>query len=295
MSDKAEWEATDEVRGIRGWLLLPLFHLVFNPLYLAWLAVRQLPAVAAQAPANPVAAEIGFVVVLLPVFAFLVFCLVRFLQERREVPWLMTVFYGLSIAVVLVILVGRAEGYGFAGKIADTSLVARHDWSLLLQAAFAAAMIAYFHTSVRVRNTFFRASPPRTRAAPAGIGGWLVPVLVYVALWTALLISVIHAPMTLPARIAWSIGHGTIYVYRLIVSEALAAYAIYCLVRLFQRRRSVRRLMTILAALGVAYAVVFTLLPQPNAIWAGAIFAAAWLAIGAYFRLSQRVRNTFPR
>ena len=293
MTDKPGWDAKDELRGIRGWLLLPLIHLIFNSMYLIWLVVRDLPLVAARALLHPLAAQVEFVLLLLPVFAFLIFCLVRLLQERREVPWLMTVFYGINIAVVLALLIARAKGYDFPDQFEAKSLVAGHTVPSFMQLALSVALIGYFHSSVRVRNTFFRRAPPR--AERAGIGGWLVVVLVPVAFWIAVLVSVIHSPLTLPQRIAWSIAHGTIYLYRLIASEAIAAFVIYSIVRFFQKRRGARVLMMIVALTAIAYIAIFTLLPQPHALKGGAVLVAIWAAIGAYFWRSTRVKNTFVR
>ncbi|HUO97759.1 MAG TPA: DUF2569 family protein [Rhizomicrobium sp.] len=130
MSEKAEWEAKDELRGIRGWLLLPLAHLVVTMLCLAWISVRL-----AFTP-------LGWAT--LSFFVYAVFCLTRFMHERRETPMLMTAFYAMNIAAAIAMAALRA--FGLASNLIP----------LAIQAAACAAMAAYFHLSLRVKNTFFR-------------------------------------------------------------------------------------------------------------------------------------------
>jgi hypothetical protein len=138
MTQDTGWEATDEIRGIRGWLLLPLIYLAINLVYIAWRVFDQLPVVAMRVPQHPRAAQIAFVLVLVPYFAFLVLCLVRFLQERRVTRWLMTAYCGSNILFAAILLVQGA-----------TALMLAH-------LIFNIGALAYFHASVRVQNTFAR-------------------------------------------------------------------------------------------------------------------------------------------
>jgi len=289
MPETPEWQATDELRGIRGWLLLPLAQLIFNLLYIVWLPVRYLPEIAAKVPGHEIKAIIGYLVVQLPYFAFLVFCLARFLQERKATVWLMTVFYGLNIAIVLAFLLAPAVGI----HVAPRSAVLGRPAASFVAIGIWLGLLAYFHTSLRVKNTFFRTAPPR--AEVAGLGGWLIVVLPFVALWMVGLISVIKSPFTLLQRLAWSTAHGTIYPYRLVASEAMAVFLAYALIRALQRRRVARVLLMIASALGVAYGMAIILLRGPGHATTGLVAAALWLAIGAYFWRSQRVNNTFVK
>jgi hypothetical protein len=118
------WEAKDELRGIRGWLVLPLIHLGLTLLWSAWLIAGTMP--------QPLAW------VLLVFTLFGVFCAVRFLQERHEVPRLMIVFCALCIV------------------LATTSLIGGLSMLMIAQFLLGVALIVYFLESERVANTFVR-------------------------------------------------------------------------------------------------------------------------------------------
>jgi hypothetical protein len=67
----------------------------------------------------------------------------------------MTVFYAINLAFLAVSLVARAGGYAVGDQVLGAITVAP-TMSTLVQAALCIAMTVYFHTSVRVKNTFFR-------------------------------------------------------------------------------------------------------------------------------------------
>lgn len=281
-------------KGIGGWLILPLIHLIYGPIFSVWLLAHAVSQRIADHPEHrPLAIILAAVVVSLPYLVFLVLCLVRFLQERQIVPRLMTVFYGFNAAILVLLIAvpGLVPMHALA-----QGAVTMHPVALLLSLVMNAVWIAYFHSSVRVKNTFVAAPPPRIVTGQlSGLGGWLLVVFAVAALWSILLLGIVHSPFTLAQRLQWSMQHGTIYIYRLGASVMLSAVGIYGIVCALRRQPTTRPLMIGYSALSLLYTIVFTILPNPHALKGAAVIASVWIAIGLYFWTSRRVKNTFVR
>jgi len=301
MAQADEPRGAPELEGIGGWLILPLIQLIFTPLYLIWLVVQRLPEVAARVPAHAQGAQIAVVLFTLPFFAALIFCLVRFLQKRRAVPWLMTLFYGLNIAGLVLIIAHLIKGVGFTDANADQSLVAWRGVRATIEIAVSVVWIFYFHNSVRVANTFKAIGRSRERKPErAGLGGWLIPPLVVLSLWnTMLLIGFVRVLPTLPGKLAFSLVHHTYAPARWLAGFAVIAASLALLVLFLKKKRLARWLMMVFFAvlLGLFLAFYFTNPTTPPHKWIAhtAIICALCLAIIAYFTVSKRVRATFVR
>ena len=302
------WDDTapQELNEIAGWLWLPLIQLIVNPFYLVWLLYRGYSEILARAPGHGAAVATTLFLVALPWFAFVIFCLVRFLQKRRVTRVLMIVFYGLSVGALLIGFIAPAS---FTQELAARSLVAGHLVPSLIQAALGIALIGYFLTSERVKQTFVVAAEPRAKPSErAGIGGWLLAPLAFQLLWCALSGSAVY---WIVLRLwAWHQGgvkdalfHSPFFAA---VNACLFVFSVYCLVRFLQRKRKIAPLMTafygfivfhllarIIATLG-GYAGV----PAVNGtheIVIGAILILICAALTGYFHRSRRVKNTFVR
>jgi len=159
---------TAEPEGIGGWLVLPLIGLVLAPLSLLynlfinllpgfrgdlWLALTT-PGSGFYSPYWPHYLVVSSVLdVALSVCSVLF--LVAFLQRRREVPLLMTLFYLAGIALGVFEFLSLRY---FAGHVplAQTTLAQGGLSQLVRSAVPALIWIPYFRSSVRVRNTFTR-------------------------------------------------------------------------------------------------------------------------------------------
>lgn len=295
MSDAVEaTEASpDEPKGIDGWLLLPLIGLIGSLLYTVWLLFdRTFPELATRAPRNLLAAAVSLVLVTLPFFLFQVYCLVRFLQKRREVPWLMTILYGLNILTLLTLIIAKLKGYEFPDQVAAHSVIAGHPLLSIVQIGVCAGYIAYFHESVRVKNTFVNVSP--LRPEPKGLGGWLLLPIAFILVVTGIgfFTGIKHdLPVTMVNAIrngAWSTLARNIFGFLLIL------YSVFCLYCLAYQLRLARWLT-------LAYFVLFTgamssqAIIRPERIKGSLIAAAINLVFLLYFLFSKRVKNTFVR
>ena len=288
-----------EPNGIAGWLLLPLLHLAANPSIIAWSLWHSYPAVLAATPGHKAGHAVAHILGSPPwlFVMFAVYCLLRFVQRRREVPKLMTIFYGLSLAWLIVLWGGYAGGYAFAVTSLGARTMAFYPLNFIVQIALLGVWIAYFNTSERVKNTFTSTAPTAVSVpVGAGIGGWLIVVLVLLASWCIVMFGGFAVGVsTLPQPLMWSVQHGTAFVYRFAIGTALIAYSLYCLVRFLQRRRQTRSLVIALAAIAIVFCGLTEVLVHGATIRGAVIVAAIWAAIGAYFWKSQRVKNTFVR
>lgn len=265
--------------------------MVFGPFYLVWLTVSGgFPGIANRMPPTLPPAKVAVPLIVLPLFAFQIYCLVRFLQKRREVPWLMTVLYGLNILGLLISLIAHLKGYEFSGQGIFTTIATEHPILAIVQIGIGVAFIAYFHDSVRVQNTFVNAAPPK--AEPKGLGGWLILPLATVII--ILVVTAIAMAMHLPAAMAFAYQHGLWprLLRQTLVILLAAGYPSLSLYFAFRRKRAARWLLTIYFALwillGAAILAKETVLNP-----AGVLMEGLCLASLAYLWLSRRVRNTF--
>jgi hypothetical protein len=283
-----------DLTGIGGWLILPLIQLIFTPLYLIWLLVQRLPEVAARVPAHAQGAQIAVVLFTLPFFAALIFCLVRFLQKRRSVPWLMTLFYGLNIAGLVLILAHLFKGVGFTDEIADQSLAAWRGVRAVIEIAVSVLWIFYFHNSVRVTNTFTTVRPSREKQRdPKGLGGWLVlPLAAVVFIMVFMLIGMVKTGLAKSMIFAFQHGHWLVLLRQAFFGALALGGSIACLVYALWQKRIARWLLAgYFAIWTVVIAVTLAQEPVPNR--AGLVSGVLILAIVAYLLLSRRVKNTF--
>lgn len=127
--------------GIRGGLLVPLGLLGLWCVSGVIAAVRFLPNWAAETVKSGARSGLDHPAYVLPTFALLVFslyCLVRFLQKKREVRVLMMVLCALVLVLTAALYV--FPPHDLRGG----------------PAVLAAGTLVYFAVSKRVRNTFIR-------------------------------------------------------------------------------------------------------------------------------------------
>lgn len=290
-------------KGIGGWLLLPLVQLIAAPIAAVFvliahsrglnvhaIAIDQIPLIH-----EPVVLVLTIAAALLlaAMFGLGLYCLVRFLQERREVPRLMTIWYELAIAMNVLAAVLYALYPEFYAKSIDPaagSLVIgiRVTTIVILNGI----LIAYFATSRRVKNTFVRAAAPTQSLN--GFGGWLLVALILTGFWI-LGASVTFATGHLVAKTIYAYQHGhTLALVRNFVGLALIALSVFSIVRVVERKSEARVLLAVLSA-GIVADVVLSIAAEGRVI-GGPLFAAAiWAGIAVYFLTSKRVKNTFVR
>jgi hypothetical protein len=285
-----------ELTGIGGWLILPLIHLIINPLYLLWMMGRRLPGIAERVPAHAHAAQVAYVALMLPFFAYLIFCLVRFLQKRREVPWLMTVLYGANILFWVVTIIGRIQGYAIPDEAAAPSLVADNTIPSVIQTALSIVWIIYFHNSVRVANTFTVVAPKReTKHEPKGLGGWLILPLAAMVITIAIgALGIIVSPFSAKLAFAYQHGHWLILAFQTIFLLLLFGNPALSLYLAFRHKRLARWMMVIYFSLWTVL-LVAVLAKEPVKNPVGVLAVGLCLANIAYLLLSRRVKNTFVR
>jgi hypothetical protein len=146
--------------------------------------------------------------------------------------------------------------------------------------------------------------------SPRGIGGWLILPIIHLFADLGVLIFGVAAGFrkgTAASQISSdAFPQGAIFfVLFLFFAVAVCAYAAYCLVRLFQKKRDVPELMMVFYVLVAIKAVITLGLLRhfPNAQTTDDVLRSAWQGFFgavaaaivwiAYFRKSVRVRNTF--
>ncbi len=297
MAEIEETEAVSERKpaGFGGWLILPLIGLLWAPLHFIWTVARHLPAVAVRTPAHPLAAQTIFTVLVLPIVAFLVFCIVRFLQKRRIVPWLMTVLYGITLVFGVGLLIAHLKGYAVPGEGADPAVLAKDNVRTVIEITFSLIWILYFHNSVRVANTFTVVAPKRERpGTPKGLGGWLWLAALFLG-FCIVMSAVGLLSGDLAGAVRYSIHH---HHWPALAYDALRLvlilYSVFCLYALFRRWRAAIWLMPAgfvgCAGLGM-WATAF----KPISLPIAALFALPFVAFAIYFLASKRVKNTLIR
>jgi predicted tellurium resistance membrane protein TerC len=146
-----------EPRGIGGWLILPIVHLVADVVVLVLAIATGVKKSAASIHATHAAIPPGalfFIIFLLfavAICAFAIYCLVQLFQKKRDVPYLMTAFY-LLVAIKMLVNLGLVRHFP---ETQTPDAVLASAWRGFLSASAGAVLwISYFHKSVRVRNTF---------------------------------------------------------------------------------------------------------------------------------------------
>lgn len=298
----AEVSNDAELKGIGGWLILPLVGLIVGPIFFVWMLVTSaFPHLVERSPGRSMAALTAtLVVVALPYLVFQLWCLVRFLQERRNVPQLMTGLFGLNIALVVLSFTIAQNAVTTAAPFPTESLfwVSNHPFFLALRIASNLAWIAYFHNSIRVKNTFVVTAPPRqprlSRPEPTGIGGWLILPLALVVLWTGtMLFKFVQFIPSVPGKFEWSMTHGSFLPFRWLLGLAILGVSLAAIYLFIRRKRLARWLLLAqFLAWSILTPAVASLHPEHKL--AGPILVEALaVTMVAYFMLSKRVKNTF--
>lgn len=167
MSQADPWDDSaepKELKGIGGWLWLPLLLLIWTLVMIVYSAVGRLTAHPLAADIHAMAghpiflmlAAVGAAVMLAQLLLGL-FCLVRFLQKRNELPRLMTIWYGIGIALCVLVPIQFALDPDLFAKVIDTTATSGGEgFQATLNIAIFGLSIVYFDVSERVKNTFVR-------------------------------------------------------------------------------------------------------------------------------------------
>ena len=166
-TERDPWADTDEPRelkGIGGWLWLPLLQLVWTLIMIVVSTIGRLKAHPPAAVIHDTAGHPIFLMLAVVAAAVMLaqlllglFCLVRFLQKREELPRLMTIWYGIGIALgVLVPIQFALDQDLFATAIDVTATSTGLGFSSTINIAIFGLFIVYFEVSKRVKNTFVR-------------------------------------------------------------------------------------------------------------------------------------------
>ncbi len=285
---EAETAPTDQdkvLKGIGGWLLVPLALLLCSDVAFIWRMPSQIGAVVAAAHGHWLYSEaLNSLLVSVAGISYIRFLLLRFLQRRQETKILVSVFFGLSAAGEVIKGIDHSSG----------EIVAHPDpsfpWAGIAAVVIFLGLLAYFQTSARVRNTFVRAG-----SKAKGIGGWLIVPLAYlVLLCAATLYNLAMGGVATSTVYAWHHGH-LLAIANNALMVVLLLLSIYCLVRLLQRKREVPWLMLALCALFVLKAGAMLLLFRSNLAQQAMGIVAFNLLLILYFFLSRRVKSTFVR
>jgi hypothetical protein len=238
-------EKDDRLKGIDGWLIWPLVGLVLGPLYLIWRAADRLRQIAELVPEPPQTAQSIAVLLIFPLLAFQIFCLVRFLQKRREVPWLMTGLYGINIVGLVILIIGRIKGYSFPDQIAGSSPLTGHMVSNVVQLVLSITWIIYFHHSERVTNTFTQTRRKKEfkrleKPERNGLGGWILAPTAFIFLITAIGIwTAIKKALPVTAYNALKSGDWMLLV-RNGLGLTILIYGVICLYAIFYKQRAAK-------------------------------------------------------
>lgn len=163
----------DDLKGIGGWLILPIIHLVANMGMIAYEVVvgfmqggeiqeggpsetsfsTVVAGFSAMSDGEKVA--VGFFFYSVFVFLYAAFCLIQLLRQKRSVPKLMIGFY-LLLAIMVVGSYWVVNAY--ADTYADLGITEEDKTDAvmgLIRVGIACAVwIPYFLVSKRVKNTF---------------------------------------------------------------------------------------------------------------------------------------------
>ena len=164
---KDPWDEDDIDKppvGIGGWLWLALLQLVSTPILLALSILGRLKAHPPAAAFHDMAGHPIFLVltnvILLAMIAQIllgVFCVVQFLRKKKSVPRLMTVFYGLGIALTVLVPMQFALDQNLFAKVVDEAATSGQlGFRTSINLAILGIFLLYFGISKRVKNTFIR-------------------------------------------------------------------------------------------------------------------------------------------
>ena len=151
-----------ELKGIGGWLWLPLLQLIWTLVMIVVSTVGRLkaypPATALHNMAgHPIFLALAGIVIVVMLAQLLLglFCLVRLLQKRFELPRLMTIWYGIGIALCVLVPIQFALDQDLFAKAIDaTATSSGEGFMATLNIAIFGILIVYFDVSKRVKNTF---------------------------------------------------------------------------------------------------------------------------------------------
>jgi hypothetical protein len=165
MSQADPWDDSaepKELKGIGGWLWLPLLQLVWTLVMIVLAAVghlkKQLPAAdihtMAGHPFFTLLVAVAAAIMLAQLFLGL-FCLVRFLQKKEQLPRLITIWYGIGIALCVLVPIQFALDQDLFAKAIDiTATSGGLGFRSTLNIAIFGLLYLYFDLSKRVKNTF---------------------------------------------------------------------------------------------------------------------------------------------
>ena len=165
-----------ELQGLGGWLILPLFHLVFNAGFVTFMfvtsfmhgynaeppqvggsgtgdaAVRTGGIVATFAEPSMLA-SLGVALLGLWVILYAIICLIRFFQKKKHVPKMMIGFYILLMSMTAA----NAAAIHFFPALVESEKDVHDAYTGVARVLVACVIwIPYFIRSERVKNTFVR-------------------------------------------------------------------------------------------------------------------------------------------
>ena len=151
-----------ELKGIGGWLWLPLLQLIGTPFLIVVSVLGRLKAHPPAAAVRDMAGDPVFLVlagiVIIDMLAQLLlglFCLVLFLRKKQSLPRLMTIWYGLGIALSVLVPIQFALNQDLFAKVIDaTATSGGEGFRATVNIAILGIFILYFDISERVKNTF---------------------------------------------------------------------------------------------------------------------------------------------
>jgi Protein of unknown function (DUF2569) len=151
--------------SIGGWLILPIVHLVLNASVILYQLISEFwkgysgGTSTSEAAPQPIHLTLGlkcsiaFALYLLIIVFYAIFCFVRFLQKKRNVPKLMIAFYVMLLVMAgatYFLLVQFPELVESPGDVGDAIM------GIIRTVIADAVWIPYFVVSVRVKDTFVR-------------------------------------------------------------------------------------------------------------------------------------------
>jgi hypothetical protein len=167
MAQVDPWDETVErppPKGIGGWLWLPLLQLIATPIMLVLSALGRLKAHPPAADIHAMAGHPLFLMlagiialVMLAQFLLGLFCLVQFLRKKEALPRLMTIWYGVGIALSVLVPIQFALSPELFSTVVDaTATPGQAGLRATMNIVIFGIFILYFGISERVKNTFVR-------------------------------------------------------------------------------------------------------------------------------------------
>jgi hypothetical protein len=166
LPEAAEQPKTYE--GILGWTLIPLIQLILAPVGMIYFLVLRMRHPMplpnwAEISGAPLFYSLVGLVTLLVVVSFLwgLYCLVQFLQKKRQVKRLMITWYAIGIATAVLMGFQMSIDPDRFLKMAielrgpKVTMMAE-EIRIVVQLVILGLLILYFDVSKRVKNTFVR-------------------------------------------------------------------------------------------------------------------------------------------